>query len=120
MVKSILVLIIKNNKKEGGEKNMDLVKKAMLIGLGMINLTREKAEEFVDELIKKGEVAKTEKFKMVDRLLKMANAQEKELMQKVSEMVRKTIAEMGLPTKEDMEKIMKKLEDIEKKISQGS
>ncbi len=96
---------------------MDLIKKAMLMGLGIINLTKEKAEEFVDELIKRGEVAKEEKFKVVDRLLKQAHEQEKELMQKISEMVKKTIAEMGIPTKEDLEKILKKLDEIEKKIS---
>ncbi len=99
---------------------MDLIKKAMLMGLGMINLTKEKAEELVDELIKRGEIAKEEKFKIVDRLLKQAQEQEKELMQKISEMVKKTVTEMGMPTKEDLEKILKKLDEIEKKISQGS
>mgnify|MGYP000969159565 CR=1 FL=1 len=34
---------------------MDVVKKAMLLGLGVISLTKEKAEEAVDDLIKRGE-----------------------------------------------------------------
>lgn len=42
---------------------MDVVKKAMLLGLGVISLTKEKAEEAVDDLIKRGEVSREERFR---------------------------------------------------------
>ncbi|WP_448589160.1 phasin family protein [Thermodesulfobium sp.] len=54
---------------------------------------------------------------MIDKLLKQVDEQEKRLMQIVSETVKKTVSEMGLPTKDDMEKILKRLDDIEKKNS---
>ncbi|MEW6326566.1 MAG: phasin family protein [Thermodesulfobacteriota bacterium] len=96
---------------------MDIIKKAMLLGLGVISLTKEKAEELVDDLIKRGEVAREEKFKMVDKLLKEAEKQEKELVGKLTEAVQKVITNLGLPTKKDLEEISKRLEDIEKRIS---
>ncbi len=96
---------------------MEIFKKAMLMGLGMMNLTKEKAEALAEELIKKGEIAKEEKFKIVDKLLSQAQEQEKELMKKFSEIIKKTITEMGIPTKEDIEKVLTKLDEIEKKIS---
>jgi polyhydroxyalkanoate synthesis regulator phasin len=98
-------------------KTVDIVKKAMLLGLGVISLTKEKAEVVVDELIKRGEVSREERFKMVDKLLKEAEKQEEELTGKISETVQKAITKIGLATKKDLEDISKRLEEIEKKIS---
>ena len=39
---------------------MDMIKKAVLLGLGVTSLTREKAQDVVDDLIKRGEVSKDE------------------------------------------------------------
>jgi|UniRef100_A0A7C5KCB2 polyhydroxyalkanoate synthesis regulator phasin len=96
---------------------MDLISKALLMGLGVVDITREKAERLIDDLVKRGEVASEERYKMIDKLLKQVDEQEKRLMQIVSETVKKTVSEMGLPTKDDMEKILKRLDDIEKKNS---
>jgi polyhydroxyalkanoate synthesis regulator phasin len=96
---------------------MDIIKKAMLLGLGVISLTKEKAEELVDDLIKRGEVAREEKFKIVDKLLKEAEKQEKELIGKITGSVQKVITDLGLPTRKDLKEISNRLEDIEKKIS---
>ena len=96
---------------------MDIIRKAMLLGLGVISLTKEKAEELVDDLIKHGEVAREERFKVVDKLLEQAEKQERELVGKISETVQKVITDLGLPTKKDLDEISKRLEAIEKRIS---
>ncbi|MBE0426691.1 MAG: phasin family protein [Nitrospirae bacterium] len=96
---------------------MDIIKKAMLLGLGLFSLTKEKAEEFVDDLVKRGEVTREERFKIVDKLLKEAEKQEEEMVGKISETVQKVITELGLPTKKELDEILKRLEEIEKKIS---
>jgi len=96
---------------------MDVVKKAMLLGLGVISLTKEKAEEAVDDLIKRGEVSREERFKMVDKLLKEAEKQEEELSGKISEIVQKAIAKIGLATKKDLADVSNRLAEIEKRIS---
>lgn len=96
---------------------MDIIKKAMFFGLGLLSLTKEKAEEFVDDLIKRGELSRKEKFKMVDKLLKEAERQEEELVQRINSSIHKIITDLGLPTKKDIDGISKRLEEIEKKIS---
>jgi len=95
---------------------MDIIKKAMLLGLGFFSLTKEKAEEFVDDLVKRGEVSREEKFKIVDKLLKEAETQKEELVGKISETVQKVITDLGLPTKKNLNEISKRLEEIEKRI----
>jgi polyhydroxyalkanoate synthesis regulator phasin len=96
---------------------MDIIRKAVLLGMGVISLTKDKAEEVVDDLIKRGEIASTEKFKTVDTLLKEADKQEKELQRKILGAVQKVVADMGLPTRKDMEEIAETLKKIESKIS---
>ena len=97
---------------------MDIFRKAIFLGLGAIAMTQEKAEEFVDELIKKGEVASTERYKAVDKLLKEADKQQKEFQDKVSESVQKTIANMGLPTKKDWDEMKEVLKRIEMRLTE--
>ena len=97
---------------------MDIFRKVIFFGLGAIAMTQEKAEEFVDELIKKGEVASTERYKAVDKLLKEADKQQKEFQDKVSESVQKTIANMGLPTKKDWDEVKETLKRIEMRLTE--
>ena len=97
---------------------MDIIRKAVLLGLGAISLTKDKAEELVDDLIKRGEIAGGERFKAVDNLLKEAENQEKELERRISATVQKVVADMGLPTKKDLEEIAGTLKNIERKISE--
>lgn len=95
---------------------MELFRKAVLLGLGLVSLTRERAEEVVDELIKRGEVNNEEKFKLVDKLMKEAARQEEELGKRIKEALHKLVNQMGLVTREEMEEISRRLEQLEKRI----
>jgi polyhydroxyalkanoate synthesis regulator phasin len=96
---------------------MDIIRKTMLLGLGLISLTKEKAEGVVDDLVKRGEVASEDKYKMVDSLLKEAEKQEEEFTRKMTKSVHKVVTELGLPTKKDMDDVLKTLKSIEEKLS---
>jgi len=54
---------------------MDIIRKAVYMGLGAISMTKDKAEELVDDLIKRGEVASAERDKTINKLLKEADNQ---------------------------------------------
>ncbi len=96
---------------------MDIFRKAIFFGLGAIAMTQEKAESFVDDLIKKGEIASTERYKMIDKLLKEADRQQKEFQDRVNDTVQRTIAEMGLPTKRDWDDMRETLKRIEMRLT---
>jgi len=91
-----------------------LIKKGVLMGLGAITLTKEKVEQVVDELVKKGELTKDDGPQAVKNLLKKAEEQEKEFFDKISAEVKKAIAKMDIPTKKDIERLEKKIESIKK------
>ena len=56
---------------------LDLFKKAVLMGLGAITLTKEKVEQIVDELIKKGELTEGERSKAIRDFLLKAQEQDR-------------------------------------------
>ncbi len=91
-------------------------RKAILLGLGALELTREKVESFVDELVKRGEASAEEKPGLVDELVKAAEEEEKKAMEKISSALREVIPELGLATKEDLQAIERRLERIERRL----
>ncbi|MHB8110732.1 MAG: phasin family protein [Syntrophorhabdaceae bacterium] len=96
---------------------MDIIRKAIFLGLGAIAMTQDKAESIVDELIKKGEIASSERYKTIDRLLREADNQQKQVQDRLSETVEKAILKMGLPTKRDLDEIKDTLKRIELKLT---
>ena len=93
----------------------DLFKKTILMGLGAMTITKEKAENLVDELIKKGELAKDKRSKAVQDLLEKADEQEKAIFDKIDDVVNKSIEKLGIPTKQDFERLEKKIDELKKK-----
>jgi len=93
----------------------DLFKKTVLMGLGAMTITKEKAEDIVDELIKKGELAKDNRSKAVHDLLEKAEEQEKAILDKISDEVNKSIEKLGIPTKKDFERLEKEIDELKKK-----
>jgi polyhydroxyalkanoate synthesis regulator phasin len=100
-----------------GGGSMDIIRKAIFLGLGAIAMTQDKAESIVDELIKKGEIASSERYKTIDRLLREADNQQKQVQDRLSETVEKAILKMGLPTKRDLDEIKDTLKRIELKLT---
>jgi len=91
---------------------LDLFKKAVLMGLGAVTITKEKVEQIVDELIKKGELTEGERSKAIRDFLLKAQEQEKVLDEKVTSTVKKAIEKFDLPSRKDIERLEKKIDDL--------
>lgn len=93
-------------------------RKAILLGLGALELTREKVEAFVDELVKKGEIATKERSGYLEEFLKAAEKEEKKALEKINNALRGVVTELGLATREDLQAIERRLERIEKRLAE--
>jgi polyhydroxyalkanoate synthesis regulator phasin len=100
----------------GGEV-MEIIRKAMLFGIGVISLTKDKAEEVVDDLIRRGEVASGDRFRAIETLLKEADRQQEEFTRKIAGSIQKVVTEMGLPTRRELDEISAQLREIDSKLS---
>jgi polyhydroxyalkanoate synthesis regulator phasin len=91
---------------------MNFVKKGMLIGIVLATLTREKIEQTIDELIKKGEMSEKEGKEALDDLVKKSKEVRKELTEKVEKTVADTLKKLNIPTRKEFSELEEKIEQL--------
>lgn len=90
-----------------------ILKKGYLIGLGLASLTREKVEEVVDELVRRGEVAEQDRPHIIQNLVSRMKEEQSKLTTSVRETVQKVIAETGVPTRKQYQELVERVEKLE-------
>jgi len=88
---------------------IDLVKKAMFTGIGVMSLTKEKVEDIANEFVAKGKLSEQEGKKLVNDLLERSEESKGELKKQVEAVVKSTLAKMDIATKSDMEALKSEL-----------
>lgn len=85
-----------------------LLEKGFLAGIGLLSMTREKAQKVMEELTQEGEVQKSEAKQWVDQLSARGEEERQALRKLIRDEVKKVLDEMGLATKEDIQKLVDK------------
>ena len=93
----------------------DLIKSVVLASLGILSLTREKAENLAKDLIRKGELLETDEAKFVKDLLEKAEKAGVEFEGKIAKSVKDTLKKLNIPTRKDLDEIKQKLDKLSKK-----
>jgi len=99
---------------------MSVLKKIVLAAVGAATLTREKIEEIVDELVKRGEVASGDKAKVIDEIQEKAQAATQEIRRLIDERIEALSKKLRRADdirrlEEEIEQLRKKVEDLESK-----
>lgn len=92
-----------------------LIEKILLAGLGGLTITREKAEEIVADLVKKGEVARNDQSEFVNRLLEKGENTRTEIEKVVEKSIAKVLDRLNIPTKSDIDALVKKIDELARK-----
>lgn len=90
----------------------DILRNAMLAGFGV----QEKVKEFVDDLVKKGELSESQGAKLVKEWSEKAEKNTEDISKSLNELVEKTLARMNLPTKADIDKLGEKVNEMSGRI----
>jgi len=98
----------------------EMIRKMGLFSVGVISLTQEKAEEFTQEMIKKGEMSREEGKKFVREILSEKEKQVKDLEDKINDKVENVMKKSGVVMKSDISALEKKIEELEKTIQSWS
>lgn len=109
----------------GGEKSMSILKNTVLASIGVIQVTKSKAEKIIDDLIKKGELDKSDRKKAVMELLEKAENSTADLRKKFSseaqragKSMSKMTAGLNWATQDDLKKLERKVNRLAKQIKE--
>ncbi len=102
------------------EEMQDLFRKGMLAGIGVLSFTREKAEDLVNDLTRRGEMSREQAQGVVNDLVERGERQRSELNRSVKDQVRTNVQDMGLATKEEVHELLHRIEVLELRVSELS
>lgn len=97
-----------------------LIEKSLLLGLGVLTLTRDKVARTVDELVEEGEVKAEEAPSVIDRLVNRGEEEREELRKMVREEMDKVRANVPLATRRDIEELSQKIDNLAAQMSEST
>lgn len=95
----------------------DFIKKARLLGIGLFYLGKEKVEETVAELIKKGELTEKEGRALMIELLAKSKAATKDLEGRIQQMMADAQARLHGPLVKEIDVLKKRIAKLEKEAA---
>ena len=95
-----------------------MLKEMLYAGIGLATVTKEKAEEVITDLIKKGEISTEEGKDLLSTLMNRMQEESDKLKLIIDKQVEKVISSMNLVRKSEFDKLVQKLEELENKITQ--
>lgn len=98
------------------DKFEEIVKKGLLAGLGLAAITKEKTQKIAQELIDKGQTSRKDVDAIAKVILERARKGKEVIESKIGEGVKKIIAKMDIPTREEIKELKKMVEEIKKKL----
>lgn len=89
------------------------LKRLAMIGIGGTALAVEKVTDYVDGLVKQGKLTVDEGKKLTEELIRN---KEKEVTEKGREEIEAILLEMNIAQRQDIEKLEKRIEDLEREL----
>jgi polyhydroxyalkanoate synthesis regulator phasin len=91
----------------------DVVRNALLAGFGV----QDKVKEFVDDLVKQGELSTSQGAKLVKEWSEKVEKNTDDIGKNLGEVVTKTLEKMNLATRDDIAKINEKIDALAERVS---
>jgi polyhydroxyalkanoate synthesis regulator phasin len=86
--------------------------KVLLAGLGVMNMTRKRAEKIFDDLVRQGQAARGGRGSFVKEVVDAADKARKNVEETVARHVHRALAKVDLASKNDVERLEKKLDQV--------
>ncbi len=92
---------------------IELIKKAMLTGLGLASLTKEKVAEIGRDFIEQGKLSQQEGEKLMDELLAKVEESKQEIKKQVDERVEEILKKMNLARISDLDELKRQIKELQ-------
>jgi polyhydroxyalkanoate synthesis regulator phasin len=92
----------------------DYIRRLKTLGVGLFYIGKEKVEESIAELIKKGEITEKEGRALVNELVTKSKAATKEMEERIHKVMSDAHDKLHDPMKKEIEVLKKRIEKLEK------
>jgi polyhydroxyalkanoate synthesis regulator phasin len=99
---------------------LDIVKKAMLTGIGMALLAKDEMEELAREAIEKGKMTEQDGKKFLNEMQERYEDVQGKLEERVEQSVKDILKKMDIVTGEDLKAIKKEIRELKKAINKDA
>ena len=86
-----------------------MLRRALLLGIGALSWSRDRAEAMVDDLIQHGQLDSGERDGVIDALVERGRRDQENLRAFVSEQVSRAVRAMPVATKDDLRQLEERL-----------
>ncbi len=94
---------------------VDLARKVLLAGIGAVALAQDEAEDFVNRLVERGEIAEKDGRKLIREVVEKRR---KTTTKEVDKRVQNLYDAMNIPTKADIEALSAKIAALTRKVDE--
>jgi polyhydroxyalkanoate synthesis regulator phasin len=97
---------------------VDLIKKAFYTGVGLAVLTKDKAEEMIKDIAQHAKLSEHEGKELMDSLMKQSDQARQDFQSKLDEAVLAVINRLHLPTRDEVDSLRAKVEELSARVGQ--
>lgn len=95
----------------------DLIEKTFLVGVGAAALTKERAQELVDEFVHRGQLTGEEGRDVVESLMSRSKAEAQSALKRADSSLQGAYRDAGLATRKQLEDIDFRIRQLEHRVS---
>jgi polyhydroxyalkanoate synthesis regulator phasin len=96
---------------------LDFIKKTMLTGIGLAMKTKDELEEWVKEIVNKGELSEKEGKNFLDDLKEKSEKAQKEFEEKMESKFKDLLKKADIATRDEVNDLKIEIEELKKTVS---
>jgi len=95
---------------------LDFIKKTMLTGIGIAMKTKDELEEWVKEVVKKGELSEKEGKSLLDDLKEKSEKAQKEFEEKIESKFKELLKKADIATRDEVNDLKNEIQELRKTL----
>jgi polyhydroxyalkanoate synthesis regulator phasin len=96
---------------------VSLMEGAFLLGIGILEMSKEKSQDLANELMERGKMSQSDAKKVADRIGEIAGEQQETLRKTVSTETSKALKTSGLATKDEVADLKSQIAELKEMLA---
>jgi len=99
-----------------GQNIRELIEKTFLAGMGAAALTKDRVQELVEDLVRRGQLSSDEGRDVVEKLLARSREEARSMLKRADSSLQGAYHDIGLTTKRELEDLEFRLRQLEMRV----